>query len=75
VRQYGSYPDCRATIERRLAIADRFAACLKDPRLPDKVVHRLAQIIRLRMLMITAGYEDGNDADTQRRDPKFKLAL
>jgi hypothetical protein len=42
-------------IERRLAIADRFAACLKDPRMPQKVAHRLAQIIRFRMLMIAAG--------------------
>ena len=62
-------------IERRLAIADRFAACLKDPRMPEKVVHRVAEIIRFRMLMIVAGYEDGNDADTLRRDPMFKLAL
>jgi hypothetical protein len=62
-------------IERRLAIADRLAACLKDPRMPEKVVHRLAEIIRFRMLMIAAGYEDGNDADTLRCDPMFKLAL
>ncbi len=27
------------------------------------------------MLMIAAGYEDGNDAATLRRDPMFKLAL
>src|SRR6266480_4134286 len=54
---------------------DRLSACLKDPRAPEKVVHRLAQIIRFRMLMIAAGYEDGNDAATLRRDPMFKLAL
>jgi len=62
-------------IERRLGIADRFAACLKDPRMPEKVVHRLAEIIRFRLLMIAAGYEDGNDADALRRDAMFKLAL
>jgi hypothetical protein len=38
-------------------------------------VHRLAEIIRFRLLMIAAGYEDGNDADALRRDPMFKLAL
>jgi hypothetical protein len=27
------------------------------------------------MLMIAAGYEDGNDADSLRHDPVFKLAL
>ena len=62
-------------VERRLGLADRLAACLKDRRAPEKVVHRLAEIIRFRMLMIAAGYEDGNDADTLRRDPMFKLAL
>ena len=62
-------------IERRLGLADRFAGCLKDPRMPQKVVHRLAEIIRFRMLMIAAGYEDDNDADTLRGDPMFKLTL
>src|SRR6201987_5829640 len=62
-------------VESRLGLADRPAACLKDPRAPEKVVHRLAQIIRFRMLMIAAGYQDGNDAATLRRDPMFKLAL
>src|SRR6202030_4205920 len=62
-------------IERRLGLADRLAHCLVDPRAPERVVHRLAEIIRFRMLMIAAGYEDGNDADALRRDPMFKLAL
>jgi hypothetical protein len=62
-------------IERRLGLANRLAACLKDPRASEKVVHGLAEIIRFRMLMIAAGYEDGNDAATLRRDPMFKLAL
>ena len=39
------------------------------------MVHSLAEIIRFRMLMIAAGYEDANDADTLRRDPMFELAL
>src|ERR1700756_3561504 len=62
-------------IERRLGLSERLASCLVDPRAPERVVHRLAEIIRFRMLMIAAGYEDGNDADRLRRDPMFKLAL
>jgi hypothetical protein len=62
-------------IERRLGLADRLAACVNDPRTPKRVRHRLAEIIRFRMLMNAAGYEDGNDADALRRDPMFKLAL
>ena len=62
-------------VEQRLAIASRLAACIRDPRDPSRVVHGLDEIIRTRMLMIAAGYEDGNDVDTLRRDPMFKLAM
>jgi hypothetical protein len=62
-------------VERRLGIADRLAACIEDPRAPERVRHRLAAIMRFRMLMIAAGYEDGKDADSLRHDPVFKLAL
>src|SRR3954470_10785943 len=62
-------------IERRLGVADRLAACLDDPRAPEQVRHSLADIIRFRLLMIAAGYDDGNDATALRHDPAFKLAL
>lgn len=62
-------------IERRLQVADRLAVCIDDPRDPGSTVHSLADIIRFRMLMIAAGYEDGNDATGLRTDPLFKLAL
>jgi len=62
-------------VERRLGLAERLAACIDDPRLPERVRHGVAEILRFRMLMIAAGYEDGNDADSLRHDPIFKLAL
>jgi DDE family transposase len=62
-------------IESRLGIADRLAACVADPRMADRVVHSVADILRFRLLMIAAGYEDGNDAGSLRHDPAFKLAL
>jgi len=62
-------------VERRLDVAGRLAACLADPRDPGRTLHGLDAIIRFRMLMIAAGYEDGNDADGLRHDPVFKLAL
>jgi hypothetical protein len=62
-------------VEKRLRVADRFAACIEDPRAPDQITHTLADIIRFRLLMIAAGYEDGNDASDLRRDPLFKMAL
>src|ERR1700724_3445121 len=57
-------------IERRVGLAERLAACLTDPRMPERVRHQLAEIIRFRMLMIAAGYEDGHDGDSM-----FKVAL
>jgi hypothetical protein len=62
-------------IERRLGLAPRLAAHIADPREPTQVVHPTEEIIRFRMLMIAAGYEDGNDADVLRHDPMFKLAM
>jgi hypothetical protein len=62
-------------IEQRLKVADRLAACIEDPRDPGSTMHTLADIIRFRLLMIAAGYEDGNDATGLRRDPVFKMAL
>ena len=62
-------------VERRLGLADRLAACIDDPRAPERVRHGVAEILRFRLLMIAAGYEDGNDADALRHDPVFKLAL
>src|SRR6266511_2445850 len=62
-------------IEQRLKVADRLAACIDDPRDPGSTVHTVADIIRFRLLMIAAGYEDGNDATGLRTDPVFKLAL
>jgi hypothetical protein len=62
-------------VEQRLRVADRLAACIKDPRAPDLITHSLAAIIRFRLLMIASGYEDGNDASSLRSDPMFKMAL
>src|SRR5260370_36266 len=62
-------------VEQRLRVADRLAGCLVDPRAPDQVTHSLADIIRFRLLMISAGYEDGVDANSLRNDPMFKMAL
>src|SRR6202789_2151033 len=62
-------------IEGRLRVAERMAACIEDPRASKHVTHSMADIIRFRLLMIAAGYEDGNDADSLRSDPMFKMAL
>jgi hypothetical protein len=62
-------------IERRLRVAERLAACIADPRDPDRILHHLAEIIRFRLLAIAAGSADGDDATSLRTDPLFKMAL
>ncbi len=64
-----------AQAERRLGLAERLAACIADPRDQSRVVHELGDILRARMLAIACGYEDGDDLDSLRHDPGFKLAL
>ena len=62
-------------VERRLDVAGRLAVGIDDPRDPTRTVHSVTDILRFRMLLIAAGYEDGIDANALRHDPVFKLAL
>ena len=64
-----------AEAERSLGIADRLAALIPDRRDPTRVKHRLADILRARMLAIGAGYEDADDMDALRHEPTFKMAV
>ena len=62
-------------VERRLDVAGRLAAGADDPRDPTRLLHGVADLLRVRRLMIAAGYEDGIDATALRADPGFKRAL
>ena len=62
-------------VEQRLRMAERLAACIQDPRDPERCLHTLTDIIGFRLLAIAAGYADGNDATRLRTDPAFKMAL
>ena len=64
-----------AAVEQRLGIAERLANCIEDPRVPERVRHGLAEMIRYRALLIAAGYPDGNDCDALKSDPAFKMAV
>ena len=63
-----------AAAERRLGLAERLAAVIRDPRDSDRLTHAMADILRARIFAIACGYEDANDLDRLRGDPAFKLA-
>ena len=60
--------------ERRLGLTQKLAAEIADPRDPTRVVHKLSDILRARILAIACGYEDADDLDHLRSDPGLKLA-
>jgi hypothetical protein len=63
-----------AAAERKLSLAAKLAAVICDRRDPERVVHRLPDILRARIFAIGCGYEDADDLDWLRSDPAFKLA-
>jgi hypothetical protein len=64
-----------AQLDQRLGLTQRVAACLKDPRLPERIRHSLLDLIRQRVYQIASGYEDANDATSLRADPALKVAV
>ena len=59
--------------DERIGLTRQFAAALNDPRAPELIDHSFADMSRMRIFGILAGYEDQNDHDTLRTDPVFKL--
>src|SRR5258708_1842037 len=62
-------------VERRLGLAVQLAACLPDRRDPERISEGVAEMLRLRMSAIAAGYEDADDCDGLRHDLVFKMAV
>src|SRR6201987_1864460 len=62
-------------VEKKLELAARLAACIRDRRKPERIEHPLEDMLRLRMFAIAAGYEDADDCDSLRYDPIFKMAV
>ncbi len=60
-------------LEQQTGILRQFAACFTDYRQPDRIEHRLSELIRQRVYGLVLGYEDLNDHDQLRRDPLFAV--
>ncbi len=57
----------------QIGLTERFIGCLHAPRDQALIDHSIAEMVRQRVYGILAGYEDGNDHDTLRGDPIFKI--
>ena len=63
-----------ASVDRRIGLIDRLTAAIADSRHASYIKHPMRDLLTQRVFQIASGYEDGNDANTLRGDPLFKLA-
>ena len=61
-------------IDRQIGLTERLAAAVQDKRHPSYIDHALRDLFPQRIYQIASGYADGNDANSLRHDPLFKLA-
>ena len=56
-------------VEKRTGIIAQFAACFRDRRKPERIEHRVEELVGQRVYGLALGYEDLNDHDELRGDP------
>ena len=61
-------------VDRRIGLIDRLTAAIAGSRDARYITRPLRDLLTQRVFQIASGYEDGNDANTLRGDPLFKLA-
>ena len=62
-------------IDRQIGLTERLAAAVQDKRHPSYIDHPLRDLLAQRIYQIASGYADGNDANSLRHDPLFKLSV
>ncbi|MDQ1924842.1 IS1380 family transposase [Massilia pseudoviolaceinigra] len=66
-------PVFRRGVDLQIGLTKRLAAALPDRRHQSYVSHSYHDRLTQRIYQIGCGYEDGNDANSLRHDPMFKL--
>jgi len=56
-------------VEEKRRILSRFAECFVDHRDPNRVEHRVGELVAQRVMALALGYEDVNDHGQLRVDP------
>lgn len=62
-------------VDRQIGLTQRLSAALHDSRHQGYVKHSYRELLAQRIYQIGCGYEDGNDANTLRHDPMFRLGV
>ena len=62
-------------VNRQTGLIARLSKAIKDARHPAYTQHGVEDLLAQCIFQSACGYEDGNDANTLRHDPLFKLAL
>jgi len=62
-------------IDRQIGLTERLAAAMQDKRHQSYIDHPLRDLLAQRIYQIASGYADGNDANSLRHDPLFKLSV
>jgi hypothetical protein len=58
----------------QIGLISRLVSAIHDKRHASSIDHSLTDLLRQRIFQTASGYADGNDSNTLRRDPMFKLA-
>jgi len=62
-------------IDKQSGLITCLAGAIQDRRHASYVEHSIADLLRQRIFQTACGYADGNDANSLRHDPMFKLSL
>ena len=62
-------------LEDKRGIVRQFAECFVDYRDPERIEHRVEELIKQRVYGLALGYEDLNDHDQLRQDPLVALLV
>src|ERR1017187_9761292 len=67
-------PVVLGAVDRRIGMISKLTAAIVDTRDQRYITHTMHDLLTQRVFQIASGYPDGNDSDTLRCDPIFKLA-
>lgn len=61
--------------DQQIGLISRLVSAIYDKRHPSYIEHSMTDLLSQRIFQTACGYFDGNDANSLRCDPMFKLAI